>query len=80
MQSRVACQSGGLSVAPERKDVPANELRHVAFNREVGALEIGLKDSKGNLLLSQAVKLTPGRRYRATANCNLIFRCSCPGR
>ncbi len=63
----------GLSVSPERKDVPANELRHIAMSREAGALEIGLKDSKGNLLLSQAVKLTPGRRYRATAKLQSDF-------
>lgn len=63
----------GLSLSAERKDVPASELRHIALNRESGALEIGLKNSKGNLLLSQSLKLAPGGRYRVTAKLQSDF-------
>jgi len=63
----------GLSFSAERKDVPDGELRHIAFNRDAGALEIGFKNSKGNLLLSQSVKLVPGGQYRATAKLQSDF-------
>ncbi len=67
VQQGILPKGWGLSLSAERKDIPAGELRHVAYDHDAGALEIGFKTSKGNLLLSQNLKLAPGGRYRVTA-------------